>query len=271
MKKMMTRIVVLLVLFVLTACTQAKVKYEIDQKFNVILHYTANIDLTEMDKELSIGVNNLVRKTVKDYESRGFKSNTEYNDNLIQLDLKLIKENDSLKNAYQTLNEIMLDPEISFLLSVDMNSKTEKYQSALVLEIETDIPLILESTRINDLPPIIKNDILDKINSSTVELEFVIPTSNIVDNSDSIIVSNLDNKTIFSSKISNDSTTIFRVVTKTSLDNGKFLLKDMDNSIIESKDKINLYKYVIYGLGTLIILTIIGLSFYIMKSKYRYY
>jgi len=271
MKKLSTSILVLLILFIFTGCTQAKVKYEIDDKFNVILQYTANIDLSELDNELSIGINGLVRRTVKDYVSRGFKSYTEYSDNSIQLDLRLIKENDSLEKAYQTLNEILVDPEISFLLSVDMNTKTEKFQSALILELEMDLPLIIESTRINDLPPTIKNSILDNIDKSKIELEFILPTSSIIEKSDSITVTNQDNKTIFSSEVSNESSTVFRVVTKTSLDNGKFLFKDMDQSIIESENKINLYTFALYTLGVLIIITIVGLAIYIKKSKYRYY
>lgn len=271
MKKIGTFIIILLTLFMLTGCTQAKVKYEIDDTFNVILHYTATIDLSDFDKELSIGIKGLVHRAVKDYVSRGFKSNTEFSDNSIQLDLRLTKENDNLENAYQTLNEILIDTEISFFLSVDMSTKTEKFLSALVLELETDLPLIIDSTRINDLPPTIKNTILDNINTSNIELEFVLPTSTVVEKSGSISVSNSDNKTIFNSIISNDSSTIFRVVTKTSLDNGKFLSKDFENSIIESENKLNIYTYVLYILGILILVNIIGLVLYIRKSKYRYY
>ncbi len=270
MKKISTCILFLLILFIFTGCTQAKIKYEIDDKFNVILQYTANIDLSDLDKELSSGINGLVRRTVKDYESRGFKSSTKYSDNAIQLDLKLVKENDSLESAYQSLKEIMIDPEISFLLSVDMSTKTEKFQSALALELETDLPLIIDSTKINDLPPTIKNSILDNLDKSKIELEFVLPTSSIVEQSDSIIVTNQDNRTIINTTVSNDTSTLFRVVTKTSLDNGKFLFKDMDQSIIESENKITLYTYTLYALGVLIIFTIIGLSIYIKKSKFNY-
>jgi len=268
MKKIYTSILVLLILFIFTGCTQAKVKYEIDEQFNVILQYTANIDLSELDNELSIGINGLVRRTVKDYVSRGFKSYTEYSDNSIQLDLRLIKENDSLEKAYQTLNEILIDPEISFMLSFDMNTKIEKFQSALALELETDLPLIIESTRVNDLPPTIKNSILDNLSKSKIELELVFPTSSIVEQSDSIIVTNQDNKTIINTTVSNDTTTLFRVVTKTSLDNGKFLYKDMDQSITETKNRVNFYTYTIYFLGVLIIFMIVGLVLYIKKSNY---
>lgn len=268
MKKISTKILVLLILFVFTGCTQAKVRYEIDDKFNVVLQYTANIDLSDLDKELSTGIKGLVRRTVKDYESRGFKSSTVYSDNAIQLDLRLVKENDSLENAYQSLKEIMIDPEISFLLSVDMSTKTEKFQSALVLELETDLPLIIDSTKVNDLPPTIRNSILDNIDKSKIELELVIPTSSIVEQSDSIIVSNQDNRTIINTTVSNDTNTLFRVVTKTSLENGKIIYNDMDQSITESENRINIYTNVLYILGILIFVNIIGLVLYIKKSKY---
>lgn len=268
MKKISTCILFLLILFIFTGCTQAKIKYEIDDKFNVILQYTANIDLSDLDKELSSGITGLVRRTVKDYESRGFKSSTKYSDNSIQLDLKLVKENDSLESAYQSLKEIMIDPEISFLLSVDMSTKTEKFQSALALELETDLPLIIDSTKVNDLPPTIKNSILDNLEKSKIELELVLPTSSIAEQSDSIIVTNLDNRTIINTTVSNDSSTLFRIVTKTSLENGRILLMNMDQSIIETENKVNFYTYTIYFLGVLIIFLIVGLVLYIKKSNY---
>lgn len=267
MKTLKTLLTLLIVVFSLSACTDAKIKYEIDQKNTVSLHYTANIDLTNLDVETRNGLVDLCKKMEEEYKTIGFVSKSEFSKSFIVMDMRLDKKTSNLDEAYSTLKDLMINPDISFLLSTDISTITETYQSAYQIELETNLPAILHSTGMNDLPPTIKNPLIEKLNLSNVTLELVLPLSTIVSMSDDITHLDVENKTILSQKIKTDDSTVFNVIGKISLENGKIIPIDMESNIQNTDDKLNLSKNLIYVGLVLSILSILGLVYNIYKTK----
>lgn len=267
MKIIKTLLLVVFIGLTLSACTEAKIKYEIDKQYNVNLHYTATIDLSNVDNETRRGVLELCQTIEEEYMNIGFISNSEFDKSMIKIDLLLTKKNSNLEEAYSTLHELLINPDISYMLYSDITSSNEKYQSAYNIEFETDLPAILDSTGMNDLPPTIKNPLIEQINASNIMIELVLPYSTIVEMSESMNHSNTDTESILSMKINNDSPTNFKVMGKISLSNNKVIPKDMESSIQSTINNLNLFNYLIVGGGALSVISIISLAYFLSKNR----
>ena len=239
-------ILIILLLAITTGCTKATIKYEIDKKYNVSLNYHVNIDLVDLDQELKNGINNLARVTVKYYQEMGFIANTTFNDDNIELDLTLTKANNNYEEAFQTLNELLTNPDISFLLSVDQANKVETFDSSFSLDLKTDLSKIISATGIDNLPLSLKTAIDTELAASEVSLEFILPYSTVIEKSESITVVNDNDQTYLKMAINLDEPSEFNIVTRMSLDNGKMLPVDIDTSIIETQKRIDLYHTLYY-------------------------
>jgi len=246
MRKTKLFILIILLLAITTGCTKATIKYEIDKKYNVSLNYHVNIDLVDLDQELKNGINNLARVTVKYYQEMGFIANTTFNDDNIELDLTLTKANNNYEEAFQTLNELLTNPDISFLLSVDQANKVETFDSSFSLDLKTDLSKIISATGIDNLPLSLKTAIDTELAASEVSLEFILPYSTVIEKSESITVVNDNDQTYLKMAINLDEPSEFNIVTRMSLDNGKMLPVDIDTSIIETQKRIDLYHTLYY-------------------------
>ena len=164
MRKNKLFLIIMILLFITTGCGKVNIKYEIDDEYNVSLNYHVNINLVDLDQEIKDGISDLVSATIETYEKKGFIADTNINSDNIELDLTLTKANSNYEDAFQTLNELLTDPDISFLLSVDQVDKVETFESSLSLDLKTDLSKIISATGIDNLPLSLRTTIYTKIN-----------------------------------------------------------------------------------------------------------
>ncbi|MEA5018112.1 MAG: hypothetical protein VB009_05285 [Erysipelotrichaceae bacterium] len=258
MKKKKIFLIVMFLMLSTFGCAKAKITYKIDDKFNTSITYYVIVDKNILPEQQHVSVHTIITTTSSAYEKKGFVIEHYQNDNdKIELKMSLTKANQSLDEAYQTLEELMIDPSITFLTSVDQDYKVLEYDSTLKLEVQTDIPLILEGSGFIKLPKMTQDEVLSSINESDLQIEFILPSSTIINRNEQTMIKQDKGQTIISTPILIDQKTILNVQLRTSLNNNKPLNLTITDSIDKSNTAQTTYQIMGYASGALAILTLV--------------
>ena len=262
MKKIISVIVLLIIL---CGCMKAEINYSIDEKHTVKVTYHIEIDEEKIDMALRGDVNTLIKNTAKKYENKGFAVTSKEEE--LNYTFTLEKKTGSYEEAFEILEAVITDPEISLFLVADIHSYTDEYEQVLAFYFETDLGRMLESTGTNTLPPIIRKDITDGLNESTVNLTVTLPQANVVDVSKEVIVENKNKKTTFTLPLNWEGPSILSFTTRMSLDDNKVTPYTMEDSIKNTQNQIGLYQVLLYGGVGAGLASGAGLVYSIMNKK----
>ena len=266
MKKVRILLSSLILLVMLCGCLKVDVNYSIDEKYMVKLEYNVQVDMTVYKSTEKKEMQNILKDVVANYEARGFVCEGDYQED-VRFTLTLSKQATSYEEAYKFLEEMIVNPEISFFLKAGMDSHIEQYEQVFNFYFETDLNRIAIGSYLEDLPPTIKNSIYDQMKDSEVNLYLTLPTSNVEKANDTVEVITKDRKTTFKLPVSWSEPSIMDLVIRMSLDNGKMTPHSINDSIENTKQQASLYNILFYvGIGGAV-LSIGGFGYLSMKKK----
>ena len=267
MKKII-KILIIALIVVLQGCIRVDVEYGISPDHTVHLVYRVTIYTEELDFQETLEARRIADQIIAHYTREGFVAVEEsLMSSPITFELRLEKENSSFKEAYAKLQEIMVNSRISFFTAIDMTREVTQYEIGLTLNMETDIYRMLEAAGINELPPLLRREILEELQESELTLILAFPHTNIVRHSYNVSYENIGEQTIITAPLNTDQKTTIEIMGRISLENDRVLNMTIEESIERTENQIQTLQILMFaGVGGAII-GIGGILFYLKKVK----
>lgn len=259
----MKYIKIILMVFLLSACSDTQIRYQIDDKHTVSYTIEAYIDLQPLSSDLKETLVNLVQTVDQDYQARGYETHTKITDTSILLNYTHTKSNQDLEAAYATLKAMMSDFSDSIFLSVDLTTEVQETLGAFNLYAISDLNTFLQATDLNQLPPTLEEEITSLLKQGTITIDIILPKAEMLSANDDIEIIQEEKYTTLRSTLTLDKALTIDAQGRHVIQNGKVIDQDIQASLEQSKQDIALFENLRF-----IALLVAGLSLlaFIVKS-----
>jgi len=180
-KKFILILLLSLSLFLISGCALFDVKIGIDSNNTAYLSYHLEMDVSEYNAHQQHNFKHaLFEMAVHYHENLGFSVNLETDSNPLTLTAEKRINNNSFENAFESLKTMLSDEKMTIFMQVDMAEVNYPRQSAYIISAQADIPRILKSNDLDELPPGLRRSLDEAIKTSTGTITINIPADEIV-------------------------------------------------------------------------------------------
>ncbi|MDR2590731.1 MAG: hypothetical protein LBC71_07090 [Oscillospiraceae bacterium] len=181
----------LILLILLSGCIEFDINIGIEPDFTSYLTYDISINLNEKDAryrdEILHALNNLGWRYQEDF---GFSAQIWTDETPYRLTMTRRIANDSFEEAFQSLEDMLTNENITPFMMVDMALLRFDRQEKYIINAMVDIPHILRLSNVEELSPHLKDELTKALETGKGAITLTMPTSEIIDSSNPIIFMN---------------------------------------------------------------------------------
>ena len=183
MRKTIIYIILLMVFLtlLLSGCIQIDIDTGIDMDFTSYLSYRIELSVSELDLQYQDALKNSLNRIGWHYqENLGFivELHTETEPCLLIMTKRI--ENDSFEQAFESLEDMLTNEDITPFMQVDMAFQSLERQKRYSISAETDIPQIMRLSNAEDLTPALQLQLEDAMETGEGEITLRLPASELV-------------------------------------------------------------------------------------------
>ena len=181
-KKYTTLLLLILIMFLISGCVLFDVSMGIDSNNTAYLLYHLEIDISQFNAHQQHNFRQaLHRLAVHYHENLGFSVNLETDSNPLILTAEKRIANNNFEQAFDSLKSMITDEQMTIFMKVDMAEVSYPRQSGYIINATVDIPRIIQSNEMEELPPRFLRSYEDAIRDSSGTLTITLPADEIVD------------------------------------------------------------------------------------------
>jgi len=168
-------------IILLSACTKIDISTGIDADFTAYLSYRIEIDTTEVDLRYQNALKRALNQIGWYYQqelSFAVELNIETNPYYVVMTRRM--QNNSFEQAYQSLEFLLTNEDITPFMMVDMAYQTTERQNRYILNASTDIPHIMSLTNSEELSPALQDQLEKAIETGEGSITLTMPSSELV-------------------------------------------------------------------------------------------
>lgn len=269
MKKMKCLLVVLLLLAAMIGCGHIKMDMGVDESKNAFLRYEITCDLAGLDAAQKTRAIETLTNLNTHYALNGFtlqSANLGTDETIITIAFEKKRTCNSYAEAFDALQEMLLDANISPFLQLDMQKYIGEYEMAFSFFAETDISQILSTAHTEQYPPDLRTEIEASVQGVTGEICLTLPATEAVEG-DFVLLSeaSLAQTTV---PISLIAPTQIELSTRLSVENG-MLTGDIQDSLLRLRADRHRDSIILGVAAFLLLLCILLFILILLKWKKR--
>ena len=281
-KKYTTLLLVVLMMFLISGCVLFDVSMGIDSNNTAYLIYHIELDIAEFNAHQQHNFKQaLYQIAIHYHENLGFSVNLETDSNPLILTAEKRVLNNSFEQAFDSLKSMMTDEQMTIFMQVDMSEISYPRQSGYFINATLDIPRIIKSNELEELPPGFMRSYEDAIRDSSGTLTISMPADEIFNAShDAEIINTQVEMTV---PLNFDSQTVFRLSAKQYLHGNvsgsaigaiieqlfRQLFGDSDDSFIRQQFYFRSIAEMISFIGVVLIIITVAISIIVIIVKRR--
>jgi len=178
---------IILLTFLLSGCFKLDISAGVDTDFTAYLTYSIELDITDIDSRYQDIIKNALNRIGWHYqEDYGFIVSLNLEDDPCTLTMTRRVPNSSFEQAFKSLEELLIDENITVFMQVDMAFESVERQNRYLLNAITDIPQVLKLSNVEELSPALFQQFEEAIKTGTGTVTITLPSSEIVTSSHSI-------------------------------------------------------------------------------------
>ena len=193
MKKhtVVTLLLILLSLFLLSGCISIEIEAGIDEHFSSFLTYHIELDVREVDERYYNALRRALNEIGWSYqEDHQFTVNFHTDSMPYILTMTRRIENNNLEQAYNSLNALLTNENITPFMTVDMAFERSERQNRYIFEAMTDIPQIMSLSNAEELTPELQQQLEDAIATGEGSVTITLPVSELASSSHPAVIQN---------------------------------------------------------------------------------
>ena len=180
-KKYITLLLLVLLMFVMSGCALFDVGIGIDSNNTAYLSYHLELDVSTYTTHQQHNFKEALYQIAMHYHHNlDFSVNLETDANPLILTAEKRVLNNSFEQAFESLKAMLTDENVTIFMKVDMAQISYPRQIGYIFSATADIPRIIKSNDIYDLPPGLFRDYQEAINASTGTITLTLPADEIV-------------------------------------------------------------------------------------------
>jgi len=266
MRKSLIYIVLLAVSMslLLSGCIQIDIDTGIDADFTAFLSYHIVMDVSETDPHKSVFANAIHRIGWYYQEELGFIVQVNTEDAPFELIMTRRVENNSFEQAFQSLEDMLTNEDISPFMMVDMAYEDFPREKTFFISAMADIPQIMRLSSAQDLTPDMQQELQDALETGSGAITVALPASELV--SASLTADIQNNRAVmvvplvFTEQVSFDMATRLNYLSSGEV-GGSF------DEIIEEIDHLRSISVIVSGAALILLLIVILLL--VIKARRR--
>jgi len=165
----------------LTGCIQVNIDIGIENDFTAYLTYEISVALDDETSEHESQLRNAINQIARHYgEELGFTVSSQTDSSPFTLTMTRRVQNNSLEQAFASIEEMLTDETMSIFMQVDMAFEGFYRQDRYLLGAIVDIPQILRMSNINELPPAVADHLNQSLENGDGLISLSFPASEIL-------------------------------------------------------------------------------------------
>ena len=183
MKKTICCIVMLIIssTLLLSGCIKIDISTGIEADFTSYLSYRIEMDVSDIEPLYRGSLRNALNGIGWHYqEELGFIVELSAESDLYVLTLTRRIANESIEKAYESLEYLLTNEDITVFMMVDMAFQSSERQNIFVLSAEADIPQILRISNAEELQPTLQEHLLKAMETGEGTITLTLPASELV-------------------------------------------------------------------------------------------
>ena len=182
--KLCISIPLLSLIILLSACTKIEISTGIDADFTAYLSYRIELDTTDVDLRYQNALKRALNEIGWYYqEELGFAVELNIDTNPYFVVMTRRMQNNSFEQAYQSLEFLLTNEDITPFLMVDMAVQTTDRQNRYIINASTDIPHIMTLTNTEELSPALQEQLEKAIETGEGSITLTMPVSELFSSS----------------------------------------------------------------------------------------
>jgi len=191
MKKNAVIILIVSMTVLLSGCIKFDIDTGIDADFNAYLSYHIEMDVSELDLHYQSVLRNALNEIGWYYqEELGFIVELKTESDPYMLKMTKRVANDSIEQAYVSLEQILTNEDITAFTKVDMALYNSDRQSRYIFNAEADIPQVIRISNAEELPPALQLNLGDAMEAGEGSITLSLPASELISASHQVNVQN---------------------------------------------------------------------------------
>ncbi len=184
MKKWIVLSLVCIILLATAGCATVTVSCGIDEQSAAYIAYDVVADVSTLGKTEKDGISSSLNELAVHLESKGFTvEKTGFFDagDSVELACVIRRDADSYMEAFDALEQLLTDENITPFVYVNMASAEEAYDQAFVLEVQTDVAAMMQAGGLDRLPPYFRENVDRALSESTADIVLTLPATEIAE------------------------------------------------------------------------------------------
>jgi len=194
-------IIVLLFAVLLSGCTKIDISIGIDADFTAYLTYHIELDVDDVE----VRYHNTLKRALNELgwyyqEELNFAVELNIDTNPYSVVMTRRMQNNTFEQAYQSLNLLLTNENITPFMTVDMAFQATDRQSNYIFNATTDIPHIMSLSNAEELSPVLQEQLDNALKTGEGTITLTLPAGE--PNSSSHQVDTQNNQTIMAAPLS---------------------------------------------------------------------
>jgi len=177
-------LLVLSLVVLLSACTTIDISAGIDADFTAYLSYYIELDISDVDPRYHSALTRALNQ-IGWYYQEELDFTAELNITVEPYSLRMTRrlQNNSLEQAYRSLEFLLTNEDITPFMTVDMAYQSSERQNRYIFSASTDIPHIMSLSNAEELSPALQEQLIKGIEASKGSITISMPEGELVSSS----------------------------------------------------------------------------------------
>jgi len=168
--------------FLLSGCIQIDVDITIDEHFTATLSYNIQLDVDAVEPQNRDVLKNALHSIGWYYqENLDFTVDLQLDSNPYVLVMTRRVENNSFEQAYESLEKMLTNEDITIFMEVDMAFQSSERQNRYIFNAVADIPQIVQASNAEELTPDLQQQLENAMDTGEGSISLTLPVSEVVD------------------------------------------------------------------------------------------
>jgi len=174
----------ILFIFLLSGCLTIDINIGIDKSYASFVSYRVELDVSNIDPQYHIILSNTLNRLGWHYQQElGFAAGLDTNSHLYVLNMTKRVQNNSFKQAFESLEAMLTDEATTAFMMVDMSLQSMPRQELFYIAAMLDIPQILRLSSVDELSPELLSEFENAIETGAGTIKLTLPVSKVAKSS----------------------------------------------------------------------------------------